>query len=211
MKVLFFDTETTGLPKNREPAINGSHNWPHMVSISWVLQDDGKTIDSQSFIVKPNWQIPEDSIKIHGITQQRAWRDGRPLKEIIERFFSISYDWIVAHNIDFDLNVLINACLWDLKMSVPRFGKQFCTMKNSIDICRIPMGTRWKSPKLGELYEHIFNKKPIQELLHSSSYDTQLLVEIVEKFKPFRKILGLPIEDVERSNVGLERNQTICL
>jgi len=211
MKLLFFDTETTGLPKSRDPVSKGPNNWPHMVSISWVIQDDGKTIETQNFIVKPNWQIPPDSIKIHGISQERAWRDGQPLKEILEKFFSISYDWIVGHNIDFDLNVLINACLWDLKLDMPKFGNQFCTMKHSTELCRIPMGTRWKSPKLGELYEHVFKKKPIQELLHSSSYDTLLLVEIVQEFKPFRKMLGLPNGDEETLNVGLKRNQTIYI
>jgi DNA polymerase III epsilon subunit-like protein len=216
MKVLFFDTETTGLPKNRESARNGPGNWPHMVSISWVLQDNGKTIESQTFIVKPKWQIPEDSIKIHGITQERAWRDGKPLLDIIGSFLHTcsKADWTIGHNIDFDLNVIINACLWDLNISYPTFGRTFCTMENSKDLCKIAYGngrSGYKPPKLSELYEFVFKKKPIVELLHSSSYDTQLLVDIVREFRPFKVMIGLPIEDESIVNASNKRTETLQL
>jgi len=39
MRLLIFDTETTGLPKSRQPSSKGPNNWPHIVSISWVILD----------------------------------------------------------------------------------------------------------------------------------------------------------------------------
>ena len=67
MKIVIFDTETTGLPKSLEPADKSPNNWPHLVSISWVVIENTfpYAISKQrSYIIKPqNWTIPEDSIK----------------------------------------------------------------------------------------------------------------------------------------------------
>lgn len=214
MKLLFFDTETTGLPKNRDPAHKGPGNWPHMVSISWVLQDGGIIRESKSFIVKPQWEIPGDSTKIHGITFDRAMQHGFHLKEIMNQFLAIEHDYLIGHNVEFDVNVVVNACLWDLKIPIPRFGRQFCTMKMSTELLRIPYGngrSGYKPPKLAELYEHVLGKKPVQELLHSSMYDTELLVEIVNNYRPFKAILGLIIPEQQEENETDQRTRTLIL
>lgn len=214
MKLLFFDTETTGLPKNRDPAHKGPGNWPHMVSISWVLQDGHIIRERKSFIIKPDWIIPEDSIQIHGITQERAVRDGFYLRDVMNQFLAIEHDYLIAHNADFDVNVLVNACMWDLQLPIPRFGRQFCTMKLSADLLRIPFGngrTGNKPPKLSELYEYVTKKKPVQELLHSSMYDTDLLVEIVNNFRPFKAILGLIVPEQTETNETSQRTRTLIL
>jgi DNA polymerase III epsilon subunit-like protein len=214
MKLLFFDTETTGLPKNREPAYKGPGNWPHMVSISWVLQDGHIIRERKSFIVKPEWEIPDDSIRVHGITFDRATQFGFHLRDIMNQFLAIEHDYLICHNAEFDINVLVNACLWDLKIPLPRFGRQFCTMRMSADLLRLPMGngrSGYKNPKLGELYEHVIKKKPVQELLHSSMYDTDLLVEIVNNYRPFKAILGLLGPDAVEANEASERTRTIIL
>ena len=68
MKLLIFDTETTGLPKNRQPAERGPDNWPHIVSISWIVldTDTNKEVKRRSYIIQPNgWHIPEESVRIH--------------------------------------------------------------------------------------------------------------------------------------------------
>ena len=40
MKVLVVDTETNGLPKGINPSITETHNWPHILQISFILYDD---------------------------------------------------------------------------------------------------------------------------------------------------------------------------
>ena len=106
MKLLIFDTETTGLPVDRnKQAIKEPNNWPHIVSISWVVLDaDSNKIESKnSFIVKPiNWTIPLEATKVHGITNEKAMLKGSPLSEVMEQFSRESYDYLVAHNIQFD-------------------------------------------------------------------------------------------------------------
>ena len=74
MKVLCFDTETTGLWKNPKAQITDDKNWPHIVQLAWILLDmeTGRVISSNSFIIKManDQKIPVESTKIHGITNE---------------------------------------------------------------------------------------------------------------------------------------------
>ena len=36
---LFFDTETTGTPKNYDKPTSDTQNWPHIVQLSWIIED----------------------------------------------------------------------------------------------------------------------------------------------------------------------------
>lgn len=197
MKLCIFDTETTGLPKDRnKQAIKEPNNWPHIVSISWVILDveTNKIESKNSFIIKPSkWSIPLESTKIHGITHQFATEHGISLLEAFGAFSSESYDYLVAHNMQFDFNVLMNAYHWDLGMKInDSYYKRKCTMLLSVDICKLSgeWGYRW--PKLTELYEFTFHKKPQSNLLHNSLYDAVILTEIIQNCNELRVKMGLP-------------------
>jgi DNA polymerase-3 subunit epsilon len=196
MKLLIFDTETTGLPKARLPSSRGPNNWPHIVSISWVILDinTNKIIGSQSYIVKPrNWIIPQDSIRIHGITQEKAEKEGYDLQFVISQFLGQSYDVLVAHNLDFDYNVLHNAINWDLDIEFNGISKpKYCTMELSKDICKLSSMFGYKSPKLSELYEYTFKKKPETQSLHNSLYDAMILTDIIQSCHELRRKMNLP-------------------
>ena len=44
---LFFDTETTGLPKKWKAPVTDLDNWPRMIQIGWTLcNKEGKRVDS---------------------------------------------------------------------------------------------------------------------------------------------------------------------
>lgn len=205
MRIILFDTETTGLPKTREPATKGPNNWPHMVSIAWIIMEDDVIIDQKYFIVKPEWDIPEDSIKIHGITYEKATAEGVPLRSVVETFLAEQCDLLVAHNMNFDYNVLTHAILWDIGMKMPTFPKLFCTMEASRNFLSIPFanGRGYKSPKLSELYEFVMKLPPRQSELHNSLYDTQLLVEIVLRSTILRPMMGLiAVNTTPRKNVN---------
>ena len=83
---LIFDTETTGLPKNYKAPVTDSDNWPRMVQLAWQLHDNsGKLLQAKNYIVKPDgYDIPIGVSKIHGITTERAERDGHDLKLVLE-------------------------------------------------------------------------------------------------------------------------------
>lgn len=187
MRALFFDTETTGLPKDRnKSASEGPNNWPEPVSISWAVTDGPKIIRAKSYLIKPQgWQIPADSIKIHGITQQMAEADGIELRYVMKEFIRdlLQVDIIIAHNIEFDKNVISAAALYhcpeDVALKWP--AHEFCTCENSRAICKLPTfkPTRsgiYKAPKLTELYVHAFKTPPPEIFLHTSLGDVLVLV-----------------------------------
>ena len=73
---LFFDTETTGIPKNYKAPVSDIKNWPRLVQIAWLVTDkSGNEVKSAEYIIKPNgFSIPDDAAKIHGITNELASR-----------------------------------------------------------------------------------------------------------------------------------------
>ena len=72
--IFFFDTETTGLPKNWKAPVTDLNNWPRLVQLAYLCCDnDGNEISSGDFIIKPEgFSIPAQVSKIHGITNESA-------------------------------------------------------------------------------------------------------------------------------------------
>ena len=159
-KLLFFDTETTGLPSDYNAPINNSHNWPRLVQISWILTEENTNIISQkNFIIKPNgFVIPKTSSDIHRITTEKAVKEGLDLSIVLDLFDSDlkQADIIIGHNIDFDIKV-VRAEMYRLKRTDNLVGKNtICTMKSTTDFCKIQGKYGYKFPKLQELYTKLF-------------------------------------------------------
>lgn len=158
--VIFFDTETTGLPKNFRAPAAPDDNWPRMVQLAWVVYNRrGEQVAERSIIIRPDgFTIPPEASKIHGITQERALAEGMPLKEALDWFFADykTCDHTVNHNADFDIPVLTSELLRIMYPIDPRVITHHCTKKASTDICRIagPRGFKW--PTLQELHFFLF-------------------------------------------------------
>lgn len=215
MKLLIFDTETTGLPKTRSPAEKNANNWPHIVSISWVILDSetNHIIKERNYYIKPNgWAIPEASINIHGITEEIAMQKGINLFDAMIEFVGEKCDMWVAHNLEFDINVIVNAVLWDLKLQFPVITqRKVCTMLLGKTICKLPgmYKNSYKAPKLKELYYHVFKKYPDELMLHSSIYDVYVLTDIIKNCSELRHAMGLETtNEIKTDEPGTLR---ICL
>ncbi len=161
-KYLLFDTETTGLPKNWKAPVTDVNNWPRMVQIAWLMfNDKGEKIDQQDYIIKPEgYTIPDDAAKVHGITTERAMKEGRDITEILQKFADAiaATDYIVAHNISFDEKI-VGAEFVRKKFKTQWFSKkQICTMKVSTNYCKIPGNYGYKWPNLTELHTKLFGK-----------------------------------------------------
>jgi DNA polymerase III epsilon subunit-like protein len=207
---MFFDTETTGLPRCRDQAYKGPGNWPHIVSIAWILVDSGKIQKKEYYIIKPKWQIPSESVRIHGITYEKAMAEGSDLRDVMDKFWSDAKSRpLIAHNIDFDLNVLINAELWDLGRKYPSINKTFCSMELTKNILKLPGNYGYKNPKLSELYEFIFKKKPFD--LHNSLKDTEVLVEIFLASKELQTMIDLTTSELKNINEISYKKGTLYL
>lgn len=161
---LIFDTETTGLPKNFKAPISDSDNWPRMVQIAWQLHDNsGNLLTAKNYIVKPDgYDIPIGVSKIHGITTERAERDGHDLKLVLEELKTDleNTNYNVGHNIEFDINV-VGAEFYRLGIENDLAEKaSIDTMKTSVDFCEIPggRGGGFKYPKLTDLHIKLFGE-----------------------------------------------------
>lgn len=157
---LFFDTETTGLPRNYRAPVTDLKNWPRVIQVAWLVADDsGREVKSAEYIIKPDgFTIPADAAKIHGITTAIAQEKGVELKGVLEKLGAdiASASVLIAHNVQFDEKVLgaefLRVGAPDPVAAKPRK----CTMQSATDFCGIPgpYGNKW--PKLQELYRKLF-------------------------------------------------------
>jgi len=157
---VFFDTETTGLPRNYKAPATDTSNWPRLVQLSWLNASGAGQIDRpEDHIIRPSgFTIPVESSNIHGITTERALREGEDLRAMVTRFCEDVRNarYIVGHNVAFDVKVVQCECV-RLGLPDPFVGKQIlCTMQASTNYCKIPGMYGYKWPKLDELYVKLF-------------------------------------------------------
>lgn len=191
MKILVFDTETTGLPKSKIVSESTTHLWPFILQLSYIIYDTQiKEIvlkyDSIIHLDDPS-EISNESFKIHNISSEKSHKSSVTIDLALSLLLnSITHvDLIVGHNIDFDIN-MINIEILRLKESfIPKhILKQallrlnqkinvICTMKSNCDLCGLKRKNRYghynKYPTLSELHYHFFNFKPTN--LHNSLHD----------------------------------------
>ena len=107
---LIFDTETTGLPISWTAPLDDFDNWPRMIQIAWQVHDvEGELMDVQNFLIKPEgFIIPRGSEKVHGISTERATREGKSLEYVLDQFLDAisNVSCIIGHNIEFDNNIV---------------------------------------------------------------------------------------------------------
>ena len=123
---LFFDCETNGL--TIKPV--------RIISIAWIIGDSNKISLKKYHVVKPDgFKIEPSAIKIHGISTEWASSVGssirKVLKELIKDVTKKKPDSIIAHNINFDLPIL----LYELEQAKIKHNigslNKLCTMRGS--------------------------------------------------------------------------------
>jgi DNA polymerase III subunit epsilon len=159
---LFFDTETSGIPRNYKAPASDLSNWPRLVQLGWLLTDArAKEVESGELVIKPEgFTIPKDAVKIHGITTQMAKRDGVDLKLVLDQIEALikQAKVLVAHNMQFDERVL-GAEFLRAGYENPLESKQrICTMLSSKNYCGLPGPYGYKWPSLQELHMKLHNK-----------------------------------------------------
>ena len=162
MHYLFFDVETTGLPRNWKASVYDTGNWPRVVQLAWIVTDrEGGELRQRNAIIRPDgFTIPANVARVHGITTARARAEGLELREVLDDFLHDlnACTTVVAHNIDFDTRVL-GAEFVRLTNTTPLENKQLiCTMKGSTHFCALPGPYGYKWPSLAELHQKVFGR-----------------------------------------------------
>jgi DNA polymerase III epsilon subunit-like protein len=159
---LFFDTETTGLPRSWNAPVTDLGNWPRLVQLAYMAFDaEGGELVSVNTLVKPvGFTIPAESAKIHGITTERALKEGRDLLEVLWEFKALldQTKYLVAHNMSFDEKIMGAEFLRNKMPDIPAGITKICTMHGSTEYCAIPGPRGYKWPKLIELHSKLFKE-----------------------------------------------------
>jgi DNA polymerase III subunit epsilon len=220
MKILVFDTETTGLPIGKNPSIITTHLWPHIVQLSYILYDiELQTIlDFVDVIIKlpKGVYISEESENIHRISNKICQEQGVDIVYELKLFNDIlnKADIVIGHNISFDKRMIMVECIRNkLQQNFTKNTNrkpEYCTMKKSVDLCKIvAIGNNgdqyYKYPKLIELYKYLFNSVP--DGLHNSMIDVLAclrcygkieynvdFLEVSESLKIFNNTLSKQLE-----------------
>ena len=183
---LFFDTETTGLPRNWNAPITEIENWPRMVQLSWLYyNENGKLISEIDHIVKPeSYTIPLAASRLHGITTEIAQKTGTSLQSILNEFTIAidKADIIIAHNMNFDEKI-IGAEMIRANIKSNFFNKhRICTMKSTKNLCKIAGKKGYKWPKLSELNSFLFTVDNYKDA-HNASVDVAICAKCFFKLK----------------------------
>ncbi len=187
---LFFDTETTGLPKNWKAPVSDLNNWPRLVQLAFLYYDNnGNKISEGDFIIKPEgFTIPIDAARIHGISTERALIEGQAIKSVLENFQALvgQAGYLVAHNMSFDEKIIGAEFLRNGMQNSIQTKNKICTMHSTTNFCAIdgPYGYKW--PKLSELHYKLFRTG--FEEAHNASVDISATAKCFWELKRLGKI-----------------------
>jgi DNA polymerase-3 subunit epsilon len=193
MKVLFFDTETNGLPTDRRALPQHVASWPRILQLGWTLIDieDNGTMtvcDARSVVLNPGdliWNA--ESAAIHGISQNRVQSEGVSPSQALVQFKALIQQShvLIAHNMAFDKPIL-RAEYFRLDPS-ETFDwwtpYEYCTMENTKHLCKLPFANGrhgkpsdpYKLPKLVELHTYLFGG-PGDYVFHDALGDVQCTI-----------------------------------
>lgn len=203
---LIFDTETTGLPRDYNAPISDLENWPRLVQLAWQLHDEkGKLISHNNFIVKPEgFTIPYNSEKIHGISTQRATKEGHNLSKVLEIFEEDlkKTTYLVGHNIGFDISIVGAELLRSSRSTENLEKKPLDTKDISTEFCAIPggKGGKFKWPTLLELHQKLFGVGFGDA--HDAAYDVDATAKCF--FGLIKEKVQAPVEGVELEEIVYE-------
>ena len=199
MKVLVFDTETTGL-QVKGASIYDKSKWPYIIQLSYIFYD----LSINSVLIKDNYikldssiTISQESYNIHNISREILDARGINIVDALKDFNECLKvcDIVVGHNISFDKRLIFVECFrhnvkqyfTEFKDNVMIQKPEFCTMKNTNEFCKLERLSAtnkvyYKHPKLSELYEKLFPNEPLPKDLHNSLVDVAMTIRCYLKY-----------------------------
>lgn len=181
MKILFFDSETNGLPIDYKASYTDVDNWPRVISLAWILADENRKVHAHGYdlIYPDGWEMPTEKFWTDkGYTQENNIAHGKKIADVLTLFLAAKQeaDLLVAHNLNFDHRIV-----WAEFIRAgmePRSGmNKLCTMMKGTSVAKIPAakGRGYKWPKLEELYTFLFRAQ--MENAHDAGADVRACMD----------------------------------
>jgi DNA polymerase III epsilon subunit-like protein len=178
MRAIIFDTETTGLTL---PRIANPSKQPRIIDIGMRVVDRmGNVLEDAELLINPEMAIPEENIKITGITNemvagQLTFKQAVP--QIAAMF--VGCDILLAHNAPFDTAVLTYELLRVGYKDFPWPKEIICTAHEYVSLIGF-------LPKLTDLYLKVMGQELEQQ--HRAMPDVIALHEVLVKDNFFLKL-----------------------
>ena len=180
MSYTVFDTETTGLPKTRQPPSEDNLEcWDEcrILSIAAITYSSrGRELSRFYTVIKPDG-FKVAATEVHGITEEEANTNGIPFEEAYKKFVEMTHNSqkIIGHNLKFDIGVL--------KAETIRRNLDFSPIEKLTPVCTLDLVKKWygKPKRLVVIYEELFGKE--FEGAHNALFDTQACAEVYAVIK----------------------------
>lgn len=190
---MIIDTETNGLPNNKGltyghyPLFNDLNKYDssRIIQFSFMICDEKLNNNKihDYIIYAENFNI--NNYEFHGITNSISKKEGYDFNIVANIFFKEleNCDYIIAHNINFDINVikseLFRRKLYHIIIELEK-KNLICTMKTFKNIVKASNKYyKIKDPSLKELYKYAFDCD--MEKAHNSKYDVINLHSAIKK------------------------------
>lgn len=191
MKILFFDTETTGLKVDNLPCTHEKQ--PMVIQLGLKLDDVNRHERARiSLMGRPEgWVMGAKAKEITGLNEELATECGVHFITLVEVFIDMveNADVIVAHNANYDITVMRRAVKVYCDMTDQTYWDVFegktviCTMLAAMDIVKATpkRNGKWKWPNLTECMRFFFNED------HSKAHDA--LADVIACARVFYELL----------------------
>lgn len=181
---LIIDIETSGLT---EMTTKGK-KIPEIVQIAWLLiNKKGTILKKHSYIIDTPYIVENnfsDIINIDFKVARKVKFSLRKTLKILAEDLKMS-DYVVAHNIEFDIEILGHYFVETYGANPFNKKNKICTMKSTVDFCKLPNNYGYKYPKLSELYFKLFQ----YEIKNSHNAE----VDVLNTLKCFNKLKKIGI------------------
>lgn len=173
--MIALDTETTGLMR---PGATELHLQPFIIEFCAIKFNEAyEVVDKLSTFIKPPVPVPDEVIKITGITNDMlvgAPRFPEVFDSIVD--FFLGERLLFAHNCAFDTSMILT----ELK----RMGMEYKFPWPPVQICTVEASKciQNKRLKLGQLYE-IATGKPEIKNAHRAEADVLAMIECIRFLK----------------------------
>jgi len=175
MTYVIYDTESNGLPKNRD--IGKFRDFNNMstcrlIELAWQVRDNKthKLLKEKSQLIKfSDFFIPPDTSNYNGITEEMVLKDGVELPDIITEFMEDigKAKYLVGFNIVFDINLIhgemlryykpgdVERTMRDYFQSIPKLCLQVVTNLNRPRL----LMTNEQPGGMKDIYRHLFKEE----------------------------------------------------
>ena len=224
-----FDTETTDkIQYVEDESGKKTAIMPRVIQLGYIYYDSSDASKIKIFDnlidIDDSIEISEGAAKVHHITKDSI-REAPSTKKItmdeaLQQFLDDieNCDYVVAHNVEFDKNVLLHELEQlenkELKTRGLALFNTFteknqwtCTMKDNIQVCKLqsdkqrnldrylksqgkPPKNYYKFPKLSETYRYYFGYGPNEESLHAAIMDVVLCLRVFVRYISGKDICG---------------------